>query len=345
LHGCKSENNETPQVLLDIKEPLTSPYKIPADNPMKAEAVELGRFLFYDKRLSSDNTIACATCHQSDKAFTDGKSFSTGFLNRHTDRSSMSLVNLLWVNKFFWDGRSGSLEDQVHFPLMNEKEMNLAIEEVAVKLQQIDIYPAKFKAAFGTETITPQNIAKAIAQFERTIISNNSRFDKSQRGEITLTEQEERGRKLFFQHPFPDQNIRGGNCGDCHSGPLTTSTNDKFANNGLDMEPTDKGLEGITNSIYDRGKMRTPTLRNIELTAPYMHDGRFKTLEEVLDHYNDHMNYSIYTDVLIKEASNEVGGTTLKLTEQEKKDIIAFLKTLTDNELIQNTRFSNPFGK
>ena len=339
--GCKSPENAQPEALLSIKEPLSIPFTIPADNPMKAEAIELGRFLFYDKRLSADNTISCSSCHQQEKAFTDGLALSKGINGLRTSRSAMSLTNLLWVKQLMWDGRAASLEDQVHFPVENVNEMNFTLDKAATKLQGIDLYPAQFKAAFGSETITPENIAKALAQFERTLISNNTLYDKTFRNEATLSAQELRGQSLFFQHPYPDQNLRGGNCGDCHA-QITIAAN-KFANNGLDSLPTDPGLGSVTNSAFDVGKMRVPTLRNIALTAPYMHDGRFSTLEEVLDHYNEHIRHGATLDVLITAASNEPNGKTLKLTAQEKADIIAFLHTLTDTDFVKNKKFSNPF--
>jgi cytochrome c peroxidase len=318
-------------------------YTIPADNPVTEQGVALGRMLFYEKKLSLDNTIACANCHQQRFAFTDGQAFSTGVQGKTGRRSSMSIANVLWLDRFFWDGRADSLEEQALVPIQDSLEMHQSLSQVVSKLQQTSIYPEKFTAAFGSSEITANRIAQALAQFERTLISSNSRFDQYARGETQLTAQQERGRTLFFTHPVPETNLRGGNCGDCHGGYLVTLNT--FNNNGLNASFTDMGLGAITGNAFDNGKMRAPTLRNIALTAPYMHDGRFNTLEEVLDHYNEHIQPSATLDPLIINASNEVKGTSLMLTGQEKKDIIVFLQALTDSTFIQDQRFSNPFDK
>ena len=318
-------------------------YVIPETNPMTQEGVELGRMLFYEHALSRDSSLSCATCHQQALAFTDGMDVSIGIDGQSLDRSAMSLVNLLWVNQFFWDGRAESLEEQALIPLTDPREMDMNLEEAVNRLQNSALYPPLFKKAFGTKKINPILIARALGQFQRTLISSDSRYDKIINGELTPTLDEQRAINLFMTHPVPEVSIRGGNCGDCHGSHLTTLNT--FHNNGLDSKPKDPGLKRITDDPYDLGKMRAPSLRNIALTAPYMHDGRFKTLEEVLDHYNEHIQYSDYLDPLIMEATNEVDGESLLLTEQEKQDILLFLHLLTDSTFIQNPKFSDPFTK
>jgi cytochrome c peroxidase len=315
-------------------------YTIPANNPMTKQGVQLGRMLFYEKKLSADNSMSCGTCHEQRRAFTDGMAFSVGVDRTQTRRSSMSLANLLWVRQFFWDGRAKSLEEQAIVPMTDPHEMGQSLEESAKKLQRTAAYPPLFKLTFGSDTITGERITQAIAQFERTLISSNSRYDKFLAGEYQPTEQEKRGHDLFMTHPVPEQKLRGANCGDCHGGYKTFM--EFYHNNGLDAEPKDQGREKISGRNNDRGRFRVPTLRNIALTAPYMHDGRFKTLEEVLDHYNDHVQSSPTLAPLIIEATNEVGGKSLLLTPQEKQDVIAFLHMLTDSTFITDPRFSDP---
>jgi cytochrome c peroxidase len=321
-------------------------YMIPADNPLTKEGVALGRMLFYEKKLSNTNTISCASCHQQQKAFTDGKALSPGSEGILGKRSTMSLANLLWAKRFFWDGRSTTLEEQALIPIQDPVEMHQTLEQAVAKLQQTSEYPAKFKQVFGSEIITAENIAKALAQFERTLISADSKYDRYLAKKYQPTPQEIRGEALFFTHPVAGS-LRGGNCGDCHGGFLTTLGN--FHNNGLDTDFADIGLEATTGKASDRGKFKAPSLRNIALTAPYMHDGRFQTLEEVLDHYNEHVQMSATLDPLIIEASNEATNPgepiRLFLTDQEKKDIIAFLHLLTDSTFIADPRFSDPFKK
>ncbi len=327
--------------------PLDIPYKfgpgfrIPDDNPLTYEGIELGRRLFYDKRLSRDNSVSCGTCHQQKFAFSDGKAFSTGVGGAKGRRSSMALSNLLWKFKFFWDGRATSLEQQALSPIEDSLEMHLPLQQAVERLQGTSEYPEQFEAVFGSEQITAENIAKAIAQFERVLISSDSRYDKYLRGEVEFTPDEKLGMDLFMTHPIPESGLRGGNCGDCH-GSFKISLHG-IHNNGLDRDPADKGRELVTNKASDRGKFRAPSLRNIALTSPYMHDGRFKTLEEVLDHYNHNIQFSETLDPLIVEASNEVNGRSLYLSPNEKKAIITFLHTLTDSTFITNKKFSDPF--
>lgn len=336
---------------IDIPSYFSPLVQIPNDNPLTDEGVKLGRMLFYEKRLSKDNTMSCGTCHQQKFAFTDGNQrVSVGVDGKRGTFNTMSLVNLLWTTRFFWNGRSESLEKQSLEPIQDPIEMHETLDNVVSKLQKTTTYPPLFDKAFGSEQITPKRIAKAIAQFERVLISSRSKYDKYLKGEVQFTEQERLGEQLFFTHPEPRAGLRGGNCGDCHLGPMTSGNPvnfDGFHNNGLDSDQTlSSGLKHVTGNGFDKGKFKVPSLRNVALTAPYMHDGRFQTLHQVLDHYNEHIRNSATLDPLIREASNRVhleDDPKLYLTEREKKAIIAFLHTLTDHEFTTDQRFSDPF--
>jgi cytochrome c peroxidase len=316
---------------------------IPDDNPTTEEGVLLGRMLFYETALSANNKVSCATCHQQQLAFTDGKQFSTGFDGTVQQRNTMSLANLLWVRNFFWDGRAEGLEKQAETPLTSPHEMGQSLEASAEKLRNRKIYASRFKEAFGNDSITGSRILKALAQFERTLVSADSRYDQYLRGLYQPTASELNGIKLFYANPDPARNIRGAACTHCHGGPKTF--NELFHNNGLDSLPKDGGREKITGQAYDRGRFRVATLRNIALTAPYMHDGRFNTLEQVVDHYNEHIVQSEMLSPFLQNNSNTMNGQSLDLTAQEKKDLVAFLHLLTDSTFITNKSFSNPFLK
>jgi len=326
---------------LEITPRLNKDFTIPADNPLTVEGVFLGRKLFYDRMLSKGNEISCASCHQQALAFTDGKKVSEGVQGRLGKRSAMSLGNLLWNKAFFWDGRSLSLEDQALKPIQDHLEMDLSLPELISKLESNPEYPTLFGKAFGTKEINPSRIAKALAQFQRTLVTQDSKYDRYKRGEASFTAQEINGMNLFFTHPIPGV-IRGANCGDCHAGDLTTALNDIFEDNGLDIFPLDSGRAKVTGQSYDVGKFKVPSLRNIALTGPYMHDGRFLTLSEVIEHYDAHLQASPNLSPLLTNASNLEGGTSLLLTTQEKADVLAFLHTLTDSTFINNPKFQKP---
>lgn len=323
--------------VLDIPNWLPRPI-IPQDNPLTEAGVKLGRSLFYDPIFSSDGSMSCASCHRQELAFTDGRAVSVGVLGLEGTRSSMSLVNLAFhPNGFFWDGRSPTLEDQALVPIEDHREFNESWDNVVNKLKAHPQYPKLFREAFGIDRkseITKELAVKAVAQFERTLISGYSRFDRVVwMNEGWFTDSEQRGKQLFFFEPVTDH----PGCSHCHFDPLFTDNS--FKNNGLDSvgnltEFTDLGLGGVNQNLYDNGKFKVPTLRNIALTAPYMHDGRFATLEEVLDHYSAGGHGVINEDVNI---------LPFPLTEQQKQDLIAFLKTLTDESFINNPEFSNPF--
>ncbi|MEP0711362.1 cytochrome c peroxidase [Algoriphagus sp.] len=356
LFACQNTEvdliNGPQQMMLDAPDYFPANIPMPADNPLTEEGVQLGRMLFYEKKLSADGSISCGSCHQQQNAFSDGNQFSFGVNNTQGDMNSMALSNLHWQTKFFWNGRASTLEAQAIVPIEDVREMNLPIAEAVNRLQADARYPSLFESAFGTDAITPGLIGKALAQFERTLISANSKFDAWIRNEVELTPEEKLGLELFFTHPDPKLQLRGGNCSDCHIGFLIAGDPNGFSgfhNNGLDAEEKlSSGLMNVTANPFDQGKFKAPSLRNIALTGPYMHDGRFQSLEEVLDHYNDHIQNSTTLDVLILEASNEVpdgsDAVKLHLSDEEKKAIVAFLHTLTDQDFITNSKFSNPFN-
>jgi len=314
--------------------------QIPADNPTTKQGVYLGRMLFYETKLSANNKLSCGSCHEQNKAFTDGRAFSPGVDGVLTPRNSMSLVNLLWGRKFFWDGRANGLEEQAVTPLTSTHEMGQSLNVSAQKLAATANYPALFKLVYGDNQITSDRIVRAISQFERTLISANSRYDQYLRGAYQPTPDELKGIELFNTAPQPEKGIRGANCTHCHGGPKTYM--ELFHNNGLDSMSKDSGMEKLTGLSADRGRFKVPTLRNIALTAPYMHDGRFKTLKEVIDHYSDHIEQSPALSAFLRGESNEAGGKSLKLLSTEKKQLIAFLNMLTDSAFITNPAFSDP---
>ena len=326
-------------------------FRVPVDNPLTQEAVQLGRRLFYDERLSGDNTVSCSTCHLQHLAFTDGRARSVGVSGKMLEFNSMSLANLMWGSQhFFWNGRADSLEEQALIPIQHPDEMAQSLDELVDELEADEVYPGLFRSAYGK--ISAENIARALASFERTLISADSKYDRHLRGELKLDAEEELGRRLFMAHPDVKVSQRGGNCIDCHSQFLTSGFKakfDGFSNNGLDTEATlEPGLQAVTGQAADRGKFRVPTLRNIALTAPYMHDGRFSTLEQVLNHYNEGISVSDTLSPLILEADNQPldavpTRVSLNLTEEEQHAIIAFLHTLTDQSFIAEEKFSNPF--
>jgi cytochrome c peroxidase len=325
---------------LNIPEWMPDPF-IPEDNPLTEAGVALGRHLFFDPILSADSSMSCASCHDPQLAFTDGEAVSTGVLGLAGTRSSMSLVNLAFnTNGFFWDGRAATLEEQALVPVEDHIEMNESWPHVEKKLQRHATYPAMFKEAFGISRkaeITKDLAVKAIAQFERSLISADSRYDRV----IWLndgwpTDSERRGQQLFFFEELPQSEQHPG-CSHCHFAPTFTDNN--FKNNGLDdvndlANFTDLGRGGVNNNIYDNGKFRVPTLRNIALTAPYMHDGRFETLEEVLEHYSSGGHGVINEDTNIQPFT---------LSEQDKKDLIAFMEMLTDTTFMNKPEIQSPF--
>ncbi|MBT0606958.1 cytochrome-c peroxidase [Aequorivita echinoideorum] len=307
---------------------------IPEDNPQTVEGVALGRKLFFDPMLSGDGTQSCATCHQPQNAFTDLQQFSEGIDGIVGFRNVMPIYNLAWNTnaKFFWDGRAGDLETQALEPVTNPIEMHNTWPNAVASLQSDAAYPELFEQAFGTETVTKELVAKAIAQFERTLISGNSPFDKYLLGEGTLTEQEINGFEIFMDEAR-------GDCFHCHGNEFSPLWTDNiFHNNGLDEIITDKGLGNITGDPRDDGLFKSPSLRNLAYTAPYMHDGRFETLDEVINHYSEGLVYSPTIDPLMKAIAQ--GG--VQLTESDKADLKAFLLSLSEPAFVNNPDFQNP---
>ncbi len=290
--------------------------EIPPDNPLTVEGIALGERLFADPILSVDSTIACASCHLPAHGFSDPRPFSQG-VGGVTNRNSMPLFNVLWSPSFFWDGRAASLEDQALEPVQEPVEMGENWDRVVAKLERHPEYPALFARAFGDAPIDRQRVVQAIAQFERTLVSADSKYDRWLAGQAEFTPAEERGFILFHTEE--------GDCFHCHVAPLFTDN--EFHNNGLDLDPPDEGLAALIGKRLDRGKFKTPTLRNIEYTAPYMHDGRFQTLAEVVEHYDSGFHRTVLTDPLLLVRPN------LDLDPADKRAIVAFLKTLSDPQL------------
>lgn len=304
-----------------IQTPIGFPnMNIPSNNTTTVEGVALGEKLFNDPILSGDNTQACIDCHQQGTTFSDPNQFSTGIDGLKGSRNASALINLGWSNNFNWDGSAASLEEQAFEPVINPLEMHNTWKNVETALNAHNEYPLLFKNAFNIEYIDSNHVVMAIAQFERTLISVNSRFDRYLRGEEQLTPSEFSGYAIF--------NSEKGDCFHCHGTQMFMDNS--FHNNGIDTEPfLDVGLAKNTGNANDNGKFKTPTLRNIEYSAPYMHDGRFDNLEDVIEHYNSGGKYSTTIDPLMKKL-----GIGLQLTNQEKQDLIAFLKTLSDDNFI-----------
>ncbi len=293
-------------------------------NPLTTEKIALGRALFYDPILSRDSTISCATCHSPYSAFTHiDHQFSHGIDNKLGKRNAPSLMNLAWNNSFMWDGAVKHLDMQALAPMSNPDEMDETIKHVVGKLQANKLYPKLFLNAFGDSIITGEHTLKAISQFMLTLVSCNAKYDSVMRGESTFSQQEKNGYTLFQ-----------ANCALCHREPLFT--NNKFENNGLPMDTSlnDIGRMRITQDSANYLQFKVPSLRNIQFSYPYMHDGRFARLQQVLNHYT---NGIVRGKTLSKQLDKPI-----VLSSNEKVDIIAFLYTLSDKEFLLNDKFSFP---
>jgi cytochrome c peroxidase len=276
----------------------------PKDNPPSDEKISLGKQLYFDGSLSADNKVSCATCHDPAKGFSNGDQFATGVEGKKGGRNSPTVINTALQKFQFWDGRAKTLEEQALGPIQNPIEMNLTLDAVVEKLNKIEGYRTQFQKVFGTD-VTSDGIGKAIAAYERTILSGDAPYDKFKAGDQSaLSESAQRGMKLFFSK---------ANCSACHAGP--NFTDNAFHNIGV--PGTDEGRAAISKSTGDKGAFKTPTLREIARTAPYMHDGSLKTLEEVVAHYakggtpNPQLDEEIYP---------------LKLSPEEVNDLVTFLK-------------------
>lgn len=321
---CSQSAGDEP---IKLKPPLgLKPIKVPKDNPITKEKIELGRRLFFDKRLSKNETVSCASCHDPAKGWSNGTAVAEGIEKQTGNRNSPTLINVVYSRSHFWDGRAKTLEEQALGPIQNPIEMGMDLKELEERLGKIESYKQEFKSVFDTE-VTSDSIAKAIATFERTILSGDAPYDKFKAGdESALTESAARGRKLFFGK---------ANCSACHSG--SNFTDNGFHNIGIGMEeveteqaPADEkeskdkkspekdlGRFVLSKLGGDKGAFKTPTLREIARTAPYMHDGRFQTLEEVIEYYD---KGGIANPQLDEELF------PLKLNDQQKNDLITFLK-------------------
>jgi cytochrome c peroxidase len=292
-------------------------------NPLSIEKIELGKVLFYDPILSKDNTISCASCHSSYQAFahTDHQ-LSHGINDLIGTRNAPALFNLAWHDKFMWDGAINHLDVQALAPIAHPKEMNEKIENVVKKLQSTRLYPKLFMRAFNDSVITGEHVLKALSQFQLTLISSGSKYDRVKQNKTKFTEQEENGYKLFLE-----------NCNACHTEPLFS--NYKFANNGLSIDTTlkDFGRYNITKQSADTLKFKVPSLRNLSYTNPYMHDGRFNKLHQVLNHYLNIKDNKTLSPELKRP---------IQLNSNQKTDLIAFLLTLNDSAFVFNPQHQYP---
>ncbi|NOU45443.1 MAG: c-type cytochrome [Bacteroidales bacterium] len=358
IFGCSDkaeiEQFKTTPYLIDIPFPFPTALNIPADNPMTVEGVKLGRYLFYDGRLSGrthpDSLMSCGTCHIQANSFEAGINhpvFSGGFVHGiNGDRTShvmLPLINLVWnFSGYGWNGfvypentnnDFRNIEDIVRVAVLAENELMGDTNHVKPLFQNIEGYPELFQKAFGSQVITFDHIEKAIAQFVRTFVSTNARFDKYIRGELQLTQSELNGYVLFTTED-------GADCFHCHGGSANPMfTTHLFYNNGKDLSPDDPfDRYSITGNVNDIGKYKVPTLRNVALTAPYMHDGRYKTLDEVIEFYSSGVQLTPLIDPLMHHAVR--GG--VQLTTQEKADLMAFILSLQDDSFLTNPDFSAP---
>lgn len=348
----------------------------PEDNLLNNDIVALGRALFYDERMSLNNTTSCAGCHLQQNAFSDISAGSAGFNGGVTQRNSMPLFNNAFHKNFFWDNEAQSLEDQVVMPIKDHLEMGLESPEfLEAKISSIDEYDALFTNAFGTDEVSHDRVAKSLAQFIRSIVSYRSKFDQGLENQFTaFSAQEREGMKIFFDaqcnschnlvatSPAPmtfsfgfDDVMFFNNFDDFSMPDFNESPKDAFsANVGLEMNYADKGMGALTGDDSENGRFKIPSLRNIAVTAPYMHDGRFSDLRTVLDHYDEGISAHENLDSRLRngggnsydELAGGASGTPLKFQfdDEEKEAIIAFFNTLTDEALLEDPKYSNPWS-
>lgn len=320
----------------------------PLDNPVTDHGATLGRVLFYDKKLSANGRVSCASCHVQEAGFSDPQKLSKGFEGGLTRRHSMTLVNARFYQRgrFFWDERAVTLEQQVLQPFQDPVEMGVSLGELVRRVEEQPYYQRLFKNAFGDESVSADRIARALAQFVRSIISYQSRYDVG-RAQVpnpnapfpNFTPQENQGKQLFLQ---PVQN-GGAGCFACHTTEAFVSANVGPQNNGLDSVSTsDRGAaETFPQQMQLTGAFKTGTLRNIALTAPYMHDGRFATLEQVVEHYNSGVKAHPNLAPPLRRPDGQ--PQRLNLSEGQKAALVAFMRTLTDESVALNPKWSNPF--
>jgi cytochrome c peroxidase len=323
--------------------PVRDQDNTPANNPVSNIGATLGRVLFYDKRLSTNQTVACASCHQQRAGFSDPRAFSVGFAGGLTGRNSMGLANARYYNngRFFWDERAATLEDQVLGPIQNAVEMGMTLPALVSRLSAEPYYTNLFASTFGTTEVNTNRIAFALAQFVRSMVSTRTKYDAGvANGFTNFTAQEILGRQVFLGQ------VGNATCAACHGTDAHTAPG--LNNNGLEFPFVDLGAGAITGRAQDNGRFKVPSLRNIELTAPYMHDGRFATLEEVVEFYNsgvvDNPNLPPPLRQPTGPGQPPGGPRRLNLTTAQKTALVAFLKTLTDTAMTTDAKFSDPFN-
>lgn len=319
--ACTKNEEETNKPLsLNIPSAFPKPIYNFENNQLTEQGFELGKKLFYDAGLSIDGTVSCGSCHQQFAGFANlDHDLSHGVDNCFGKRNSPVLINMIWKDDFFQDGGAKNIEISPLNAMVDPCEMANDINNILMYLKNKPEYQKQFKRAFGTDVITSQNMLKALTQFMGSLISAESKYDDVKAGKATFTPQEDNGYQLFIQK-----------CATCHTEPLFTDNS--FKNNGLDIVAQDLGRALITTITSDEAKFKVPTLRNIEVSRPYMHDGRFKTLEQVLNHYQNGIQNHQNLDPDLKQG--------LALSNQDKAELIAFLKTLTDNKFLKNPQFS-----
>ncbi len=303
--------------------------ELPRDNPLLEERVALGKKLFHEPMLSRDDSISCSSCHQSNAALADPRAGSLGVRGQVGTRNAMPLYNLAWKTSFFWDGRAPSLRAQALMPIQDHTEMDETLERVTGKLAAMADYPPLFQAAFGSPEITSEKLGLALEQYLLTLTSYDAKFDRALRGQVVLSAEEQRGFELFMTEYEPRTGQYGADCFHCHGGPLFSDF--QFHNNGIASTDSDTGRLRVTGREADRSKFSTPSLRNVALTAPYMHDGRFATLEQVVEHYTSGVKRTATLDPNL--AKHPDSG--LPLSAADKRALVLFLKTLTDTSLKQ----------
>jgi cytochrome c peroxidase len=375
--GCQENNSNLPFESDSLKLPEQSfnyalptktesgiDYKDNVTNPISNNGATLGRVLFYDKKLSLNNQIACASCHHQENAFADNARFSSGFEGKKTTRNALAITNASLEDALFWDTRSKSLEDLSLQPIRNHIEMGIEdMSKLSVKLAKISYYPELFNKAFGSKEIDGEKIAEAMSQFMRSLVTYRSKFDLGQKNKFSqFSSQEMRGKELFFNKLH---------CQNCHGGAnMNKALDGEHAFNiGLDEQYADNGVGALTANRKNNGVFKVPSLRNVALTAPYMHDGRFATLEQIVEHYDHSLKGHENLFSALKSftwegnggslnsggsmgwnsgnnnTSNLSNAKTLNLQPQDKLALIAFLKTLSDESLLKDERFSSPFGQ
>jgi len=320
---------------------------LPSDNPLTEEGVYLGRMLFYDPVLSIDSTISCASCHAQEHAFADPNRYSTGVFGLTTNRNAPPLYNLAYSRVFFWDARQKTLRELVLEPIQAHNEMALTLPLLKKRLSAIPRYQQWFRKAFGSEPDV-FNMTLAMEQFLLTLVSKDAKFTKMWPGNFDLlTAQELDGLRLYNGlvdvNPLTGALSGGADCFHCHGSVFAQANNPNFggiANNGLDAVITDKGFGGITGRSSDIGTFKTPSLLNVGLTAPYMHDGRFTTLDEVINHYSDQIKYASPN---LNPQIKVHGPKQRLLSPSEKAALKAFLLTMSDTVFVNNPAYKNPF--